>query len=89
MPHIAGKRVDLAILGVALPDSRKRFPMAVCSINPRFVMPSHQDNFFAPFERGFAFGPLTDFGFVMRKHQQQHLPGELILLDYFRPWTIP
>ncbi len=89
VPHIAGNRVDLAILGVALPDSRKRFAAAVRLINPRFVMPSHQDNFFAPFERGFAFGSLTDFGVVMRTHQQQHLPGELILLDYFRPWTIP
>lgn len=89
LPHIAGQGVDLAILGVALPDSRERFAAAVRSINPRFVLPSHQDNFFAPFERGFAFGPLTEFRFILRTHQQEHLPGELILLDYFRPWTIP
>ena len=83
------RRVDLAILGVALPDSRKRFAAAVTRLRPRFVLPSHQDNFFAPFAHGFTFGPLTDFGFVRRTHARQNLPGELILLDYFRPWTIP
>ena len=82
-------RVDLAILGVALPDSRERYAATVTRLRPRFVLPSHQDNFFAPFARGFRFGPLTDFGFVRRVDAQQKLPGELILLDYFRPWTIP
>ncbi len=81
--------MDLAILGVALPDSRARFTATVRALRPRFTLPSHQDNFFAPFARGFAFGPLTDFRFVIRTQQQQQLPGKLILLDYFRPWTIP
>ena len=89
LPSTTAQGVDLAILGVALPDSRKRFAAAVNRLKPRFVLPSHQDNFFAPHSRGFTFGPLTDFGFVRRIHQQQKLPGELILLDYFRPWTLP
>jgi len=88
LPDVGGRRIDLAIMGVALPDSRKRFAAAVTRLNPRHVLPSHQDNFFAPFARGFSFGPLTDFPDVLRAHQQ-NLPGELMLLDYFRPWTIP
>ena len=89
LPALRGKRIDLAIVSVALPDSRKRYARAVSNLNARFVLPSHQDNFFAPFARGFSFGPLTNFPAVRRTHQKEKLPGELILLDYFRPWTIP
>jgi Predicted Zn-dependent hydrolases of the beta-lactamase fold len=81
--------VDLAILGMALPDSRARFAATVMRLRPRYVLPSHQDNFFLPLGRGFRFAPLTDFPFVRREHQNRRLPGELILVDYFRPWTIP
>jgi L-ascorbate metabolism protein UlaG (beta-lactamase superfamily) len=81
--------VDLAILGMALPDSRARFAETVRRLNPRFILASHQDNFFVPLDRGFHFGTLTDFGFVRAAHAKQHLPGRLILLDYFRPWTLP
>lgn len=89
LPDTRGKAVDLAILGTALPDSRKRFAAAVKRLKPRYLLPSHQDNFFVPFSRGFSFGPLTDFTFITDAHRRQKLPGELILLDYFRPWTIP
>jgi hypothetical protein len=82
-------RVDLAILGVALPDSRSRFAMTVQRLKPRYVLPSHQDNFFVSLDRGFRFGLMTDFDFVRKEHAQQQLPGRLILMDYFRPWTIP
>jgi L-ascorbate metabolism protein UlaG (beta-lactamase superfamily) len=81
--------VDLAILGVALPDSRKRFPAAVDRLRPKYVLPSHQDDFFAPAERGFAFGKLSDFNAVARPFQRHEINSHLILLDYFRPWTIP
>jgi L-ascorbate metabolism protein UlaG (beta-lactamase superfamily) len=80
--------VDLAILGMALPDSRARFAATVTALHPRYLLPSHQDNFFRPLDRGFQFGPLTDFSFVRREHQIRRLPGRLILLDYFRPWTL-
>jgi L-ascorbate metabolism protein UlaG (beta-lactamase superfamily) len=43
--------VDLAILGAALPDSRARFSAAVRQLRPRYVFPSHQDNFFQTIER--------------------------------------
>jgi L-ascorbate metabolism protein UlaG (beta-lactamase superfamily) len=82
-------RIDLAILGVALPDSRARFAEAVRRLRPRYILPSHQDNFFRPLNRGFAFGPLTDFPRVLRDYKREQLPGQLILLDYFRPWTLP
>jgi L-ascorbate metabolism protein UlaG (beta-lactamase superfamily) len=82
-------RVDLAILGLALPDARARFPAAVRRLHPRFVLPSHQDNFFQPLDRGFSFGPMTDFPRVLRADAREKLPGRLILLDYFRPWTLP
>ena len=80
--------VDLAILGVALPDSRARFSAAVRRLRPRYVSPSHQDNFFRPLSAGFEFGPLTDFLGLLRNYERDALPGHLILLDYFRPWTL-
>jgi L-ascorbate metabolism protein UlaG (beta-lactamase superfamily) len=84
-PH---ERVDLAILGMALPDSRARLPGSLERLNPRYVLPSHQDNFFRPLDAGFQFGPLTDFSRVRRDCEQAN-HGRLILLDYFRPWTLP
>jgi L-ascorbate metabolism protein UlaG (beta-lactamase superfamily) len=80
--------VDLAILGAALPDSRARFSAAVQRLRPRYVFPSHQDNFFRPLNAGFQFGPLTDFPRLLRNYTSQAPPGHLILLDYFRPWTL-
>jgi L-ascorbate metabolism protein UlaG (beta-lactamase superfamily) len=83
-PH---ERVDLAILGMALPDSRARLPGALERLQPRYFLPSHQDNFFRPLDAGFQFGPLTDFSRVRRDYKQANR-GRLILLDYFRPWTL-
>lgn len=83
------RNVDLAILGVALPDSRRRFAEAVGQLKPRFIFPSHQDDMFAPTNRGFVFGKMTNFPAIAREQQKEHLPGQLILLDYFRPWTLP
>jgi L-ascorbate metabolism protein UlaG (beta-lactamase superfamily) len=82
------ERVDLAILGMALPDSRARLAAALAHLQPRYVLPSHQDDFFRPLSAGFQFGPLTDFPRVRRECAQQNR-GRLILLDYFRPWTLP
>jgi L-ascorbate metabolism protein UlaG (beta-lactamase superfamily) len=81
--------VDLAILGAALPDSRARFSEAVQRLRPRYVLPSHQDDFFRSLSAGFVFGPLTDFPRVLRDYQRDRLPGRLVLLDYFEPWTLP
>ena len=80
--------VDLAILGVALPDSRDRFAEAVRRLYPRYILPSHQDDFFVPLDRGFVFGKMTNFPQLVRINEKEHLPGRLILLDYFRPWTL-
>jgi L-ascorbate metabolism protein UlaG (beta-lactamase superfamily) len=80
------KSVDLAILGVALPDSRDRFAEAVNRLRPRYILPSHQDNMFAPVDRGFTFGKMTNFPALAR--ESKSLPGRLVLLDYFRPWTL-
>ena len=80
--------VDLAILGAALPDSRRRFAENVRQLEPRYVLPSHQDDFFAPLNRGFHFGKMTNFAELIRTQEKEHLPGRLILLDYFRPWTL-
>jgi L-ascorbate metabolism protein UlaG (beta-lactamase superfamily) len=81
--------VDLAILGAALPDSRARFSEAVQRLRPRYVLPSHQDDFFRSLSAGFVFGTLTDFPRVLRDYQRDRLPSRLILLDYFEPWTLP
>lgn len=82
-------RIDLAILGVALPDARKRFPQTLKRLRPRYVLPSHQDNFFIPLWQGFVFGPMTDFPAILRAFRQTPGTSSLILLDYFRPWTLP
>jgi L-ascorbate metabolism protein UlaG (beta-lactamase superfamily) len=82
------ERVDLAILGMALPDSRERLHAALERLRPGYVLPSHQDDFFRPLSAGFQFGPMTDFPRVQRDCTQQNR-SRLILLDYFRPWTLP
>ena len=82
------ERVDLAILGMALPDSRARLAGALERLQPRYILPSHQDDFFRPLNAGFQFGSLTDFPRVRRGCQQANR-GRLILLDYFQPWTLP
>jgi L-ascorbate metabolism protein UlaG (beta-lactamase superfamily) len=82
------EHVDLAILGMALPDSRARLAAALERLQPRYILPSHQDNFFLPLSEGFQFGPLTDFPRVQRDCARESR-GRLILLDYFRPWTLP
>jgi L-ascorbate metabolism protein UlaG (beta-lactamase superfamily) len=82
------ERVDLAILGMALPDSRARLTGALERLQPRYFLPSHQDDFFRPLTAGFQFGPLTDFSRVRRECEQANR-GRLILLDYFQPWTLP
>jgi hypothetical protein len=79
---------DLAILGMALPDSRARLVAALERLQPHYILPSHQDNFFLPLDAGFQFGPLTDFPRVQRDCARAN-HGRLILLDYFRPWTLP
>ena len=82
------EQVDLAILGMALPDSRARLSAALDRLQPRYILPSHQDNFFLPLSDGFQFGPLTDFPQVQRDCARASR-SRLILLDYFRPWTLP
>jgi hypothetical protein len=82
------EHVDLAILGMALPDSRLRLHAALERLHPRYILPSHQDDFFRPLSAGFQFGSLTDFPFVQRECAQQDR-SRLILLDYFKPWTLP
>ena len=81
--------VDLAIIGVALPGSQNRYPDAVRALNPRYVIPSHQDNFFLPLESGFHFSSLSDFPRIKAQHEAMELPGEMFLMDYFTTWTIP
>ena len=82
------EHVDLAILGMALSDSRARLGVALAHLHPRYFLPSHQDDFFRPLSAGFQFGALTDFARVQRDFAQQNR-GRLILLDYFKPWMLP
>jgi L-ascorbate metabolism protein UlaG (beta-lactamase superfamily) len=81
-------RIDLAIVGVALPDARERLPLLLQRLRPRFVLPSHQDNFFRPLEDGFFYGATANAAAVRQAHAEAGV-GELILLDYFTPWVLP
>jgi L-ascorbate metabolism protein UlaG (beta-lactamase superfamily) len=80
--------VDLAIVGVASPDAIDAFSGTIRQLKPRYILPSHQDDFFRPLRNGFAFLPLTDFPAVRRAAAAAAPRGELILLDYFKPWTL-
>jgi L-ascorbate metabolism protein UlaG (beta-lactamase superfamily) len=80
------RRVDLAILGVALRDSRARLPEALRRLRPTWFLPSHQDDFFRPLEHGFTFGKTSDCAEV--RELAQPFPAKFVLLDYFRPWTL-
>lgn len=80
--------VDLAILGVALPGSRQRYVSTVNILKPRFVLPSHQDDFFVPLSQGFTFGPTARLELVRRAHRKINNDARLILMDYFIPWTL-
>ena len=81
-----GRPIDLAILGVAARDSIQAVSPLLAHLRPRYILPSHQDDFFRPLERGFVFLPLTDFPAV--RVAASASSSELILLDYFRPWTL-
>jgi L-ascorbate metabolism protein UlaG (beta-lactamase superfamily) len=78
--------VDLAIVGVATPDAINAFSATITQLRPRYILPSHQDNFFRPLANGFSFLPLTNFPAVRRAAAAT--PGQLILLDYFKAWTL-
>jgi L-ascorbate metabolism protein UlaG (beta-lactamase superfamily) len=88
-PDARIRHVDLAILGVALPDSRDRFAETVRQLKPRYILPSHQDDMFASMNRRVVFGKMTNFPALLRDTRKENLPGRLILLDYFKPWTLP
>jgi len=47
-----------------------------------------KDDFFSPLSSGFVFGKLTNFPQLYRTQTEEHLPGRVILLDYFCPWTL-
>jgi L-ascorbate metabolism protein UlaG (beta-lactamase superfamily) len=78
--------VDLAITGVAARDSIQAVPHILAQLRPRYLLPSHQDDFFRPLNRGFVFLPFSDFPAVRAAVAVSS--SELILLDYFRPWTL-
>ncbi|HMJ05211.1 MAG TPA: MBL fold metallo-hydrolase [Chthoniobacterales bacterium] len=80
-------RVDLAIVGVASPDAIAAFSGTIAQLKPRYILPSHQDNFFRPLQSGFGFLALTDFPAV-RRAAATASGAEVILLDYFKPWTL-
>lgn len=80
--------VDLAIVGVASPDAIDAFSPTIAQLKPRYILPSHQDDFFRPLRNGFVFLPLTDFPAVRRAAAAAAPRGQLILLDYFKPWTL-
>jgi L-ascorbate metabolism protein UlaG (beta-lactamase superfamily) len=92
LPPMTVGPVDLAILGAYLPESRRRFLPALYRLRPRYILPSHQDDFFRPLSDGFQFGPMTKFTEVLlavKKYEaDSHPTARLILLDYFAPWTL-
>ena len=79
-------RIDLAIQGAATPDATVALPAVLQRLRPAKVLPSHMDDFFRPLDRGFSFLAMTDFPKVQKIVREER--SELILLDYFQPWTL-
>lgn len=79
-------RIDLAILGVATPDSRAAYPRSLANLRPRFIVPSHQDNFFRPVDRPFVFLLGSDFPEVLRRSGPWR--ERVRLLRPFQPWML-
>lgn len=75
--------VDVAIVGVAVKDSQKRYANAVRQLNPEIIIASHQDNFFLPLSSGFQFSTLSNFPRIIATHEAERLPGKLVVMDYF------
>ncbi len=86
MPPVSD--VDVAIVGVAVKDSQKRYADAVRQLNPGIVIASHQDNFFLPLSSGFQFSALSDFPRIIATHEAEALPGKLVVMDYFHTLTL-
>jgi L-ascorbate metabolism protein UlaG (beta-lactamase superfamily) len=80
-------RVDLAILGLATADARAAYPRALRNLQPRFVTPSHQDDFFRPVDRPFEFLAGSDFPAVLRNSGRWR--DRVLLLRPFQPWMMP
>jgi hypothetical protein len=72
-PHARIRNVDLAILGVALPDSRERFAEAVRQLRPHFILPSHQDDMFAPPDREFCLREIDELSRTAARVQKQRV----------------
>ncbi|MDF1811438.1 MAG: MBL fold metallo-hydrolase [Verrucomicrobiales bacterium] len=89
MPSEKAKGVDLAIMGVAVADSQYRYPKAVQFLCPKYVMPTHQDNFFEPLESGFQFASTANFPKILAHHQACEVPGKLALMEFFHEWVLP
>jgi len=88
LPPTSIAPVDLAIIGVPLTDSVPRFSSAVRILQPRYVLPSHQDDFAKRISKGFHYSIGARMSEVRRIHSEEHLPGRLVLLDYYRPWLL-
>lgn len=86
LPPVSG--VDLAILGVAVGDGQRRFVETVQALKPRYILPSHQDNFFIPLDKGFRFSAISKFPKLKREFEDGDFAGELILMDYFQTWVL-
>lgn len=82
------QNLDLAILGVGV-GKTDRYVDAVRTLKPRYVLPSHQDDFFTQASSGFHFNPLANFPAIVTAEKTENLPGELVLMEYFNTWTLP
>jgi L-ascorbate metabolism protein UlaG (beta-lactamase superfamily) len=81
--------VDLAIVGTAVKDARLRLKDTLLKVHPKVILPSHQDDIFMAPDKGFHFGTTANMDDVMAQlSPEPDLKRRVILLDYFRPWTL-
>lgn len=88
LPPDCSVSVDLAVIGVPGKQSRTLFPRLVDCVDPKVIHPTHQDDFGRPLSEGFHYHAKADMEAVYRSWLAMGKPGDLIMLDYFRPWTL-
>jgi L-ascorbate metabolism protein UlaG (beta-lactamase superfamily) len=88
--ELDGERADVLIAGLAGWQRTERYVERLISLlDPKLVVPTHHDAFFAPLERGLHLLPGVDIdGFVSKVHQNAQ-KACVITPDYEEPICVP
>jgi len=88
--ELEGERADVLIAGLAGRKGTERYvPRLLRALDPKLVIPTHHDAFFAPMERGLFLLPGIDVeGFVSEVHARSE-QATVITPEYDEPICVP